>query len=267
MTGPTHPRAVGVSANAHPPAHRAAAGREFRSRSPFLCLAGSIRLLLVILSCVACSSSRQSVTDLNDGLAWFVPPDRAEGWPVATQAGARLERSPTVVIAWSSTATRDAAVTVDATRMAREHWIAAIKEKLERSGARALPSPPDTFEEGVTLAGLRQLATDRGADVIVLFGLETAKRQYHAFEPMAGARGGTADVANVVEVVTLAKAVGVSSTGVPLFADTQKGFASAESHVRTVEELEETSHRVAVDAVAEAVVRRLNDISPGKDSK
>jgi hypothetical protein len=250
--------------------NRGEAGRDVRFQNRLVWLGGgSIRLLFVVLSCVGCATTRQSVADLNTGLAWFVPPEQAEGWPFATESEPRLERAPTVVVAWSPAPRRDGEPTALATRAVRERWIAAIKEKLDRSGrvTRVEGSPPDTFDGGVTVTGLQTLAADRGADVIVLFGLETDKRQYHAFEPLAGATGRPADVANVVEVVALARTVGVTPSGVPLFADTQKGFASAESHARTAEELEAISNRVAVDALADAIVLRLTQISPGKGSR
>lgn len=248
------------------------AGRNVWSRNNRARLGGgSMGVLLVGLLCVGCATTRQSVADVNAGLAWFLSPEHAEGWPVATKTGARLERAPTVVIAWHPAPSREAEPSAPATRAVREGWIAAIKEKLDRSGqvTRVEGSAPDAFAGGVTITGLQQLAADRGADLVVLFGLETATRQYHAFEPQhhlevgAGAARGPVDVANVVEVVALARTVGVTPSGVPLFADSQKGFASGDTHTRTVEELEEISRRVAVDALAGAIVQRLRQISPG----
>jgi hypothetical protein len=212
--------------------------------------------LFVLAFCVAgCSASRQSATELNTGLAWFVSPERVQDWPLATEAPSRMERPPAVVIAWSPVLSQGAA-----TRAVRAAWIVTIKDKLERSGrvARADASAPDTFEGGVTAARLQALAVERGADVVILFGIETATRRYHAFDPRPGM---VSDVASVVEVVALAKAVGVSPAGVPLFADTQKGFATADIQKRTVEELEATSQRVAVDLLSDAIIRRVRQIS------
>lgn len=209
-------------------------------------------LVILVLCSAGCAAQRQSAGELNAVLAWFVTPDHAEGWPPATTDRQRLAREPIVVIAWSPAPSPDAA-----TRAVREGWIAAIKEKLDRSGlaARTEGSAPDTFEGGVTAPRLQSLAEERRADVVVLFGIETATRRYQTAAPTPGI------VSSVVEVVAQARAVGVTPSGVPLFADTQKGFAASDVQKRTVEELETTSKRVAVDALADAIVRRLKHVS------
>jgi hypothetical protein len=65
-----------------------------------------------------------------------------------------------------------------------------------------------------------------------------------------------------VEIVTLAHAVGFTAAGVPIFTDTERGFASGLPERRSFEELAATSHRVAVDALADGVVARLRLIAP-----
>ena len=239
-------------------------GRDTPRRWALVRSAGcSIGLLLVLFACVGCATTRQSAEELNAGLAWFVPPAQAGGWPSATDTRTRLERTPLVVIAWSPASSPEGEASFPATRAMRESWIAAIKENLARSGrvSRVEGSSPDAFDGGVTVAAIQTLAAERHADLVLLFGLETTKRRYHAFEPLAGA-GGPADVVSVVEVVALARTVGLTPSGVPLFADTQKGFASGDIRTRTVEELEATSKRVAVDALADAIIHRLREIAP-----
>lgn len=216
-------------------------------------------LALLLLS--ACATTRQSAADLNAALAWFVPPELGQAWPGAAEDPARLERQIAVAVAWVPKET-DAA-RPRATKSAREGWIGAIQEKVARSDrvASAVAAPPDVFDDGVTLEGLQALARDQQVDVVVLFGFEVTRRRYHAFEPVSSGFGGQASVDNVLEVVTVGRAVGVTATGRPIFADMQNGFASADPRARSVEELEAISERVAVDSLAEAILVRLERLA------
>lgn len=228
-----------------------------RSRSRFGAL-----FLVVLLACVGCATTRQSAAELNAGLAWVVPAERSQGWPLATEDAVRLERVPAVVIAWVPSPAGQGEAPYRATRAARESWIAAIEDKLDRSGlvTRAEGSPPDTFDDGVTVTALQTLGTDRQADVIVLFGLDAAERRYHVSWPTRPVY-----VVDVIEVQTTARAVGVTPAGRPVFTETQTGFD--EGPTRFEDEVEQASGRAALNALADAIVRRLSQISPGKGSR
>lgn len=210
-----------------------------------------------------CATTRQSAADLDAALAWFVP-ESNRTWPGAAEETMAFERPPAVAVAWvpqENDATRPRA-----TKSAREGWIAAIQEKLARSNrvASAVGTPPDLFDDGVTIEGLQALARDRKVDVVVLFGFEVTRRRYHAFEPVSSGLGGQASVDNVLEVVTIGRAVGVTATGRPIFADMQNGFASADPRARSLEELEAISERVAADSLAEAIVVRLDRLGASR---
>lgn len=248
--------------------------RHHSRREVFVRSAGpSIGLLLVLLSIVGCTAARQSTADVNAGLGWFVSPEHTAGWPRATDDRARLERLPLVVIAWGPVVSPETETSSPMTRAAKESWITAIAENLVRSGrvTRAEGSPPDTFEDGVTVAAVQALAAERQADLVVVFGLETTKRRYHAFgsptEAAGSANPSRTAVTSVVEVVALGRMVGVFPSGVPLFSDTQKGFATGDIRMRTVEELEATSRRVAVDALGDAMIHRLSQVAPERGSR
>jgi hypothetical protein len=180
---------------------------------------------------------------------------------LATENGIRLEQAPVVVIAWVPSPVREAEAPHVATRSDREAWITAITAKLGRSGrvARAEGVPPATFEEGVALTGLQTLATDRRADLIVLFGLDVAQRRYHVLVPTE-----PTSVADVIEVRTTARAIGMTPTGRPVFAETQVGFN--EGNTLQYAQVEDDSERAAVDAMAAAIIRRIDQMTKGKRS-
>ncbi len=243
--------------------HSSGDGRDAPRKWALVRSAGcSIGLWLVVLACVGCATTRQSAGELNAGLVWFVPPVQAGGWPSATDTRTRLERAPLVVIAWSPASSPEGEASSPATRAVRERWIAAIKEKIDRSGhvAGVEGSPPGTFDGGVSLTGVQKLAADQHADMIVLFSLDFSERRYHVSWP-----GGFAVyVVDVIEVLATARAVGLAPTGRPVFAETQTGFD--ENTTEFESEVEETAGRVAVNALADAIVRRIHEVSSGRGS-
>ncbi len=212
----------------------------------------------VLLGCAGCATARQSTAELSAGLAWFPPAEGSPPWPPAIEGDVRLERAPIVVVAWAPVPAPEGQTPLGvSTRRDREAWIAAIESKLDRSGwvARAEPSPPDTFEGGVTVADLRTLGADRQADVIVLFGMTVAERRYHVSWPTLPVY-----VVDVIEVRTIGRAVGVTPAGRPLFTETQTGFDERPTQFEA--EVREASRRAAVSALADAVVRRFQEIGP-----
>lgn len=226
--------------------------------------ASAVLVLVLMFWGAGCSAPRQSAGELNAGLLSVVPSNTIQDWPLAAGEPVRLERSPQVVVAWSHRPTGDGDARPRPTKTAREGWIAAITHKLQRSGrvASASGTAPDLFDDGVTVEGVRRLAEDRRADVVVVFAFDVKTRRYHAFEPLSDRPGAPADVESHVEIVTLAHAVGFTAAGVPIFTDTERGFASGLPERRSFEELAATSHRVAVDALADGVVARLRLIAP-----
>ncbi|MFZ5862218.1 MAG: hypothetical protein ACOYXR_05185 [Nitrospirota bacterium] len=213
-------------------------------------------VLGVLFACAGCATPRQSADEVNSGLLWFVPLDDAAGWALADPGAMRLERSPTVVLAWGPSAS-DGPRVPTLIRSDREQWIAAIKSKLEGSGwvTRVEGSAPETFEGGVTVNGLRTLASARDADLIVLFGRDVSERRYHVSWPTRPVY-----VVDVIEIRTTARAVGVTSAGRPVFAEAQTGFEEGRTLFES--EVREASSRSAVNALADAIVRRLKQIAP-----
>lgn len=221
-------------------------------------------VLLLMLWGAGCSITKQSAGDLNAGLLLVAPSQAAAEWPLAKQGTTRLAAAPRVVVAWTQSEPHDGAEATHATKASREGWIAAMRQKIERSGtvASVVGTAPDHFDDGLTLAGVQRLAEDHGADIVVVFTFDVRKRRYHAFETATGTSGGPMAVENQVEVMTLAHGVGLTASGVPVLIETQKGFASGTPARRSVEEIESISKRTAVDALADAVVERLRMVAP-----
>ncbi len=219
--------------------------------------------LLLALWCVGCATTGQSTGELNAALAWFVPSDQVSRWPDATD-GEPLRRAPAVIVAWGPRPppSLDAEPVALPLKAARERWIAAIQDKLARSGAvaSAVGTPPDTFADGVFLDDLRALVADQPADLVVLFSLDVAQRRYHVSWPA----NATVYVASIIEVRTTARAVGVTPAGRPVFAETRTGFD--EGTTQNYSLVEEAAERAAVDALADAIVRRLDLIAKGARS-
>lgn len=227
---------------------------------PLILRAVSVTLWLALMVVAAgCATTRQSAVELNAGLLLVVPSSTAHEWPRASDVAVRLERAPKIAVAWSRPV-RSGDVEVRPTKAAREAWIAAITRKFVESGrvAGAVAIAPDRFDEDMTPAAVRRVAAEQGADVVLLFSFEVTKRRYHAF----GAMTDHADVESQLEVVTLAHAAGFAPSGVPVLTETQKGFASGTPERRSFEEIQATSQRVAVDALADAIVARLRLIAP-----
>ncbi len=219
--------------------------------------------LVLALMCVGCATTGQSAVDLNAALGWFVPPDQASRWPNAAE-GEPLRRPPAVIVAWGPypPPSKNAEATPLPPKVDRERWVAAIQGKLARSGvvASAVGTPPNTFDDGVMLEGLQAMIVDRPTDLVVLFSLEVAERRYHVSSPA----GASVFVASVIEVSTTARAVGVTPAGRPVFAETRTGFDEGTTHNSS--QVKEAAERAAVDALADAVVRRLDLMAKGRSS-
>lgn len=218
-------------------------------------VASVIVALVLLFGGAGCSMTKQSANDVNAGLLLVVPPRAMAEWPLAKQGTTRLAANPRVLVAWAQSEPYDGAEAVHATKATREGWITALRNKIERAGtvATVVGAAPDRFDDGVTLAGVQQLAADYGADVVVLFTFDVRKRRYHASE--------WGNVWSELEVVTLAHAVGITASGVPILSKTQKGFASG-SPIRGADELEALSTRSALDALADSVVQRFRMVVP-----
>jgi hypothetical protein len=203
------------------------------------------------------------------GLAWFTPSEAAQQWPRAPEQAVRLGGPPLVVVAWvPAPAAGDEPPRV-ITKAARAAWVGAIRGKLERSGLTrgVVASPPETLEDGVTLERVRALADAQKADLVVLFGLDFKGRRYHTSAPSATESSRPRNqVDTIVEVLSVSRTVGLDASGRPLFADKQQGFDSEATLVRSVDELEKTASRVAVDAIADAMIRRLSLLVPERRS-
>jgi hypothetical protein len=219
--------------------------------------------LVLALTCVGCATTGQTAEDLNAALGWFVPPDQVSRWPHAAE-GEPLRRPPAVIVAWGPypPPSTNADATPLPPKVDRERWVAAIQGKLARSGvvASAAGTPPNTFDGGVMLEGLQAMVRDRPTDLVVLFSLEVAERRYHVSAPS----GATVFVASVIEVSATARAIGLTPAGRPVFAETRTGFDEGSTH--RYSEVKEAAERAAVDALADAVVRRLDLTAKGRRS-
>jgi hypothetical protein len=98
------------------------------------------------------------------------------------------------------------------------------------------------------------LATDSGADLVVVFTFDVRTRRYHNTQWGA--------VWTEVEVLTLAHGVGLTAEGVPVLSETREGFDLGTPERHSVEELEAAAARAAVDALADAIVERLRLVAP-----
>lgn len=219
--------------------------------------------VLVVLWCVGCAATGQSAGDLKTALAWFVAPNQRAHWPDVFP-GESFRSAPAVVIAWGPriAPAGEAEAAPLPPKAVRERWIAAIQDKLARSGevSRAVGTPPDMFDDGVALDGLRTLAGEPPADLIVMFSLDASQRRYHVSFP----GNSTVYVASVIEARTTARAVGVTPAGRAVFAETRTGFDEGTTHNHS--QVEEAAERAAVDALADAIVRRLDRMGKGRRS-
>lgn len=228
--------------------------------------------VLVLTLGAGCAAGRQGPGDLNAALHWFAPTATAQGWPQASEGDPGVSGAPAVVIAWVRPASPEpeARGVVKAVRTA---WTDAIQRKINRSGATvgSAVAGADRFDDGVSLEDVRALAQEHGANVVILFGVQVNKRRYHSAghvptshdrgDRPSTAAGAAPPIATVItEVLVTARSVGLTGSGRPLFAETATGFDSEASHLRTVDELEETAGRVAVDALGSSIADRLRKV-------
>jgi hypothetical protein len=241
-----------------------------------------IWLLRIVLGlcCVGCFAPRQTTSELNEALAWFVPPEQSSMW-LQSVRGAPVEPTrpiqppASVVVAWvPSRSSADEEPTRISTA-SREAWTALIRGKLERSGLglTVAVTPPDAFEHGVSLEGVQTVAQQHTARVVVLFGVDVSRRRYNVFEPATPQTGvarvtppqppltGVKGVTNIIEVVSTARVIGVTPAGKPLFSASKRGYDVGADQYVSVFDLEEVSSRAAVDELANSIVRHLEQLT------
>jgi hypothetical protein len=216
---------------------------------------------------VGCFAPRQSTRELNEALAWFVPPEQRSMWlqsvrGVPVEPTRPIQPPASVVVAWvPSRSSADEEPTRISTA-SREAWTALIRGKLERSiqGLTVAATSPDAFEHGVSLEGVQTVAQQQTARVVILFGVDVSRRRYNVFSP-ATPQTGVAGVRNIIEVVSTARVIGVTPAGKPLFSASKRGYDVGTDQSRSVFELEEVSSRAAVDEMANSIVRHLEELT------
>lgn len=208
--------------------------------------------IVVGLCCVGCTAPKQTAGELQAGLFWFVPAGQAEGWRTSpADPGSLLPFAP-VIVAWTPVPSHDGEPVVRPPKATRESWIEVIRTKLQQSGAAATAAPPDTFDDGPTLEGIRTLAASRQARVVVLFGVELNRRRFNTSEPYAAS-----PLKNTLEILATARSVGMTPEGRPVFTEVRVGFDSETRDLRSVDEVEDVAIRVALEGMADATARRL----------
>ncbi|MBI3607401.1 MAG: hypothetical protein HY207_05485 [Nitrospirae bacterium] len=234
-------------------------------------MAGAV--LGVGLSCFGCAAHRQTVADLEAALVSFMPPEQGAEWLGSLRTGtpaARPAAPPTaIVVVWVPARPAEGVEPRRVSKAVRERWMAAIREKLEREGlaARVDVMPPDVFDDGVSLSGVRTVATRHEAELVVLFTVEITRRRYDAFAHGTTATGGASSVKNIVEVVSMARAIGVTPAGQPLFSGSKRGFDSEAGHMRSVDEVEEVSNRVAIEELGDMIVLHIDQVFYGRKGR
>ncbi|MEO5657212.1 MAG: hypothetical protein ABIO65_03480 [Nitrospiria bacterium] len=208
--------------------------------------------LILGLCCLSCTGPRQTAKELDAALFWFLSPGQAAGWQPAAESVPRLGVKPVVVVAWVPVPAGSENSTIRPPKATRDLWIETVRAKLERRGAAAFASAPDTFDDGLTADGVQALARGRNAQLVVIFGVKLTHRRYNTANPQA-----IAPVDNTVEVLARAQAVGLTPEGRPVFSDAKIGFDSEANGRRSVDEIEDVSIRVALEGVATAAAWRL----------
>lgn len=222
-----------------------------------------------VLLCAGCVPHRQTAADLQEALAWFPPAGEGEAWPPASSPPPALPAGPVaIVIAWVPTP--GAPVGDGPTRVSkttRERWLASLRGGIARiaRASRVEAAPPELFEEGFTLKGVRAVAEEHGAQLVVLFAIEVDRKRHNAFDPGTGATGEGSRVRNVMEVVSTARVLGVTAAGEPVLSGWKMGYDTASDHVRSMEEVEEVSNRVAIEEIADLVDIRLKQLESGRN--
>ncbi len=217
-----------------------------------------------------CAAHRQTAAELEAALVALVPPDQSVEWlgslRTAPPAPRPVAPPKAIVIAWVPARPADGRAPQRVTKAAREGWMASIRAKLESGGlaARVDVTPPDLFDDGASLGGVRTAATQHEADVVILFTVEVSRRRYDAFTPGTPTTGGVSGVKNIVEVVSMARVIGVTPGGRPLFAGFKRGFDTEAGHMRSVDEVEEVSSRVAIEEVADLIALHMDELFYGR---
>jgi len=222
-----------------------------------------------VLLCAGCVPHRQTAADLQEALAWFPPAGAGEAWPRASSPPPALPAGPVaVVIAWVPTP--GAPVGDGPTRVSkttRERWLASLRGGIARSArtSRVEAAAPERFDEGLTLKDVQTVAEEHGAQLVVLFAIEVDRKRHNEFDPGTGPTGEGSRVRNVMEVVSTARVLGVTAAGEPVLSGWKMGYDTASDHVRSMEEVEEVSNRVAIEEIANLVDIRLKQLESGRN--
>jgi len=220
--------------------------------------------MVFVLLCAGCVPHRQTAAELQEALAWFPPAGEGEAWPRASSPPPALPAGPVaVVIAWVPTPgapVGDGPTHVSKTT--RERWLGVVRGGIARSAraSRVEAAPPERFDEGLTLKGVRAVAEEHGAQLVVLFAIDVDRKRHNAFDLGTGATGEGSRVRNVMEVVSTARVLGVTPAGEPVLSGRKMGYDTASDHARSMDEVEEVAIRVAIEEIADLVEIRLNQL-------
>jgi hypothetical protein len=224
--------------------------------------------MVCVLLCAGCVPHRQTAADLQEALAWFPPAGEGEAWPRASSPPPALPAGPVaIVIAWVPAEAPRGEAPKRVSKTARERWLASLRGGIARSAraSRVEAAPPELFEEGFTLKGVRAVAEEHGAQLVVLFAIEVDRKRHNAFDPGTGATGEGSRVRNVMEVVSTARVLGVTAAGEPMLSGWKMGYDTASDHVRSMDEVEEVATRVAIKEIADLVDSRLKQFESGRN--
>jgi hypothetical protein len=225
--------------------------------------------MVFVLLCAGCVPHRQTAADLQEALAWFPPAGEGEAWPRASSPPPALPAGPVaVVIAWVPTPgvpVGDGPTHVSKTT--RERWLASLRGGIARSAraSRVEAAPPERFDEGLTLKGVRAVAEEHGAQLVVLLAIEVDRKRHNVLDPGTGAPGEGSRVRNVMEVVSMARVLGVTAAGEPVLSGRKMGYDTASDHARSMDEVEEVATRVAIKEIADLVDSRLKQFESGRN--
>ncbi len=216
-----------------------------------------------VLLCAGCVPHRQTAAELQEALAWFPPAGEGEAWPLASSPPPAPPTGPlAIVVAWVPSGAPPGEAPTRVSRTTRERWLASLRGGITRSAraSRVEAAPPEIFEEGFTLKGMRAVAEEHGAQLVVLFAIEVDRKRHNAFDPDTGATGEGSRVRNVMEVVSMARVLGVTPAGEPVLSGWKMGYDTASDHTRGMDEVEEVSTRVAIEEIADLIGVRLQQL-------
>jgi hypothetical protein len=221
-----------------------------------------------VLLCAGCVSHRQTAADLQEALAWFPPAGEGEAWPRASSPPPALPAGPVaIVIAWVPAEAPRGEALIRVSKTARERWLASLRGGIARSAraSRVETAPPELFDEGITLKGVRAVAEEHGAQLVVLLAIEVDRKRHNVLDPGTGAPGEGSRVRNVMEVVSMARVLGVTAAGEPVLSGRKMGYDTASDHARSMDEVEEVATRVAIKEIADLVDSRLKQFESGRN--